>query len=278
MSASTNDGVPIYRPKPRRPFELTPLTSVASESIALESKLDLPGWISDDLLSPSSTSTSSTNGSTTPNDFTKRTKSILNLTASTLFGIYSPTYNDVIQPPTPSFISRANSVVNVPDTTSINGSSMVPNNENPPSKDRPEPPRLRRRRGKRTSISRLTMRLIALFVFGIGYGVTVMHLRNTKTFTPAWWEEIEEYNVGYLLLWGTVGVTLGSLLPWIDYFLDEGADGEGYGGTVDWIRVVRSIGAFVGIAYGVVSSSVPFFFLFFSLSSFVSRFIQSLNK
>ena len=273
MSTPTNDGVPIYRPKPRRPFELTPLTSTASECMATEPKLDLPGWISDDILSPSSTSTSSTNGSTTPSDYTKRTKSILNLTTSTLFGIYSPTYNDVIQPPTPSFLSRANSVVDFPDTPSINGSSMVPNNESPSSKTTPESPRRRRRRGKRTSISRLTMRLTALFVFGIGYGFTVMHLRNIKTFTPAWWEEIEEYSAGYLVLWGVVGVTLGSLLPWIDYFLDEpgreAVDGEAYEGTVDWIRVVRSIGAFVGIAYGVVSffifSIFPFFLFPLSL-------------
>lgn len=104
-----------------------------------------------------------------------------------------------------------------------------------------------------------------------------MHLRNTKTFTPAWWEEIEEYNAGYLVLWGIVGVTLGSLLPWIDYFLDEpgrGAvdgDGDGDEGTVDWIRVVRSIGAFVGIAYGVVSFSLFFLKKYFFFASIVTR-------
>ena len=92
-----------------------------------------------------------------------------------------------------------------------------------------------------------------------------MHLHNTRTFTPAWWEEVGGYNVRFLLLWGLVGVALGSLLPWIDYFLDEteggSTDGEGGGGMVDWMQVVRSIGAFVGIAYAIVGFYDPLKFM-----------------
>jgi len=263
MSSPTNDSVPIYRPKPRRPFDLTPLTSAAPPSPLPEHKPDLPSWLNGDPQSPNTA-----NGATTPNEFTKRTKSVLNLTASTLFGIYSNTYSDGTEPPTPSsyFMSRNNSQVNVSDTTSnANGNGVYANGAEKgtmtngiayPLKGKAEPPRRQRRRGKPTSIPRLILRLSALLIFGISYGVIVMHLHNTKTFTPAWWEEIEGYNIGFLLLWGLVGVALGSLLPWIDYFLDESeggsVDGEGGDGVVDWMQVVRSIGAFVGIAYAIV--------------------------
>lgn len=150
-------------------------------------------------------------------------------------------------------------MVNVSDTIGNgNGAekNTASNRKTYLSKDKAVSPWRHRRRGGPTSISRLILRLSALLVFGIGYGVIVMHLHNTKTFTPAWWEEIEGYNVGFLLLWGLVGVALGSLLPWIDFFLDESEngvlDGDGSGGMVDWMQVVRSIGAFVGIAYAIV--------------------------
>jgi len=250
MSTPANDAVPLHRPKPRRPFELTPLTSMASEGLALDPKLDFPPWASDEPLTAcSSSNTSSTNGSTTPIEISKRTKSMLNMTASTLFGIYSHTYGD--EPPTPSRLSRANSVVNVADTISLNGSSgAVSNDNNYYSKENSE----RQHKRKPTSVSRLIMRLSALFIFGIGYGIIVMQLHNTKTFTPAWWEEIGGYNIGFLSLWGIVGVILGSLLPWIDYFLDEpgcrSVDRESEE-SFDWVQIVRSIGAFVGIAYAI---------------------------
>lgn len=147
-------------------------------------------------------------------------------------------------------------MVNVSDTTNngngnhVNGNDAEKNKTtNGSAKAKTESPRRQRRRGKPTSILRIILRLSALLIFGIGYGVIVMHLHNTKTFTPAWWEKIEGYNIAFLLLWGLAGVALGSLLPWIDYFLDESEGGTA--GMVDWMQVVRSIGAFVGIAYGV---------------------------
>ena len=270
MSVMNDDGIPIYRPKPRRPFDLTPLTSSSTPTSVSESKSELPAWM-DEPLSPTP------GGSLTPNDFTKRTKSVLNLTASTLFGIYSHTYSDGTEPPTPSLLSRTNSQVNVSDTTmngltanGMNGNGtlrITTNGTAYSSKDRPDASKQLRRRGQRTPIPQLILRLSALLVFGIGYGVIVMHLHNTKTFTPAWWKEIEGYNFGYLLIWGLVGVGLGSLLPWIDYFLEESkgrtldGDSVGAGGMVDWMQVVRSIGAFVGIAYAIVCYPPQFLWL-----------------
>lgn len=88
----------------------------------------------------------------------------------------------------------------------------------------------------------------------------------------------------YLIFWGIAGVGLGSLLPWVDILWDEtlgqnagsdmksstqglsrsgGTDSDdddqpasrsGSGLAADWNPVVRSIGAFVGIAFAIVSS------------------------
>ena len=80
----------------------------------------------------------------------------------------------------------------------------------------------------------------------------------------------------YFVGWGVAGVILGSLLPVVD-FLWEGEDGEKRreeergrererlrrGGKEDavggqeWNEVVRSLGAFVGIAFAIVSYFPP---------------------
>jgi hypothetical protein len=78
------------------------------------------------------------------------------------------------------------------------------------------------------------------------------------------------------VFWGISGVALGSLLPWIDGLWDENfentselsqsrrerssppeeddeLDSSGLFGA-DWTPVVRSVGAFVGIAFAIVRS------------------------
>ena len=97
-------------------------------------------------------------------------------------------------------------------------------------------------------------------------------------------EGIDRYSWRYLIFWGVAGVGLGRLLPWVDILWDEtlghngdsnlkssmqglsrsggtGSDDEdqlalqsGSGLAADWNPVVRSIGAFVGIAFAIVSS------------------------
>ena len=84
------------------------------------------------------------------------------------------------------------------------------------------------------------------------------------------------------MAWGGVGVLLGGLLPWIDVLWEEvsGRDVEafaskpqdsrttdisedqgprpasrlGSGLGADWNPVVRSVGAFIGIAFAIVST------------------------
>ena len=97
-------------------------------------------------------------------------------------------------------------------------------------------------------------------------------------------EGLEQSSYRYLMAWGVVGVLLGGLLPWIDVLWEEvsGRDigifaskpqdltpaddsedqgprpasrlGSGLG--ADWNPVVRSIGAFIGIAFAIVSNGV----------------------
>jgi hypothetical protein len=73
-------------------------------------------------------------------------------------------------------------------------------------------------------------------------------------------------NWTYLFFWGVAGVALGSLLPWVDGFFgganDVNAlepkerkktdDSNSSGLSVEWTPVVRSFGAFVGIAFAIV--------------------------
>jgi hypothetical protein len=75
------------------------------------------------------------------------------------------------------------------------------------------------------------------------------------------------------VFWGIAGVSLGSLLPWVDTLFatdkmdtlvktsveeEDTVEGESSGiFGADWTPVVRSVGAFVGIAYAIVSSSHP---------------------
>lgn len=73
------------------------------------------------------------------------------------------------------------------------------------------------------------------------------------------------------MFWGISGVLMGSAMPWVDdlyseYFpgdesknvVDSGSEegeGEDEGLAARWTPVVRSVGAFVGIAFAIVSSS-----------------------
>jgi hypothetical protein len=58
----------------------------------------------------------------------------------------------------------------------------------------------------------------------------------------------------YLVFWGLAGVGLGNLLPWIDSQLLRKTQ-SALLHAVGWIDVVRSIGAFVGIAFAIVSQT-----------------------
>ena len=118
----------------------------------------------------------------------------------------------------------------------------------------------------------------------MAYGVIVSHLHDHQQVTPVQLEGIEQSSWVYLMAWGGVGVLFGGLLPWIDVLWEEilGRDKEvfasktkvskstdvsneqsprpasrsGSGLGADWNPVVRSVGAFIGIAFAIVSRAI----------------------
>jgi hypothetical protein len=113
------------------------------------------------------------------------------------------------------------------------------------------------------------LRSTLLFAFGVAYGIITIHLHENHWITPVKLEYTHFYGSWqYLGLWGITGIAIGNVLPWLDTFL-EGAVGDATQDkrsstdqntselALSWPAVVRSVGAFVGIAFAMVSD---FFF------------------
>ncbi|TVY62350.1 hypothetical protein LSUE1_G010176, partial [Lachnellula suecica] len=205
--------------------------------------------------------------SESPNDESvSRTHSILNLTSSTLLGIYSPTgySNSEYGEPSTPWGTGAQTPLNGPASPAIRQKAQAP----PPL----APSRF-------YTIISLALRSILLFGMGMGYGALVRHLHDEQQLAPFQVEGIikPSNDWRYLVFWGVAGVALGNLLPWVDTLLsspsreavessyengkrastpqeivepDGELDSNGILGA-DWTPVVRSVGAFVGIAFAI---------------------------
>lgn len=261
------DPSPAPNPRPRRPFELASTPTEAPEPTTPSPR--------------NSHDSSQTDLRQARIKSLGRTRSFLNLTSSTLRGIYSPTENA----PTP-----------------FENGSLTPSHSNSVDDSRPpiigpfqKPGQTFYRQNQRQHQHRTTflealipivLRTILLFIFGVAYGVIVIHLHDNRHIAPVKVEGIERYSWRYLLLWGTAGVLLGRLLPWVDWLWDETVGSshedcpspehpdqmdEGSSeileeqrsmltsrvtSTAGWIPVARSIGAFVGIALAIVSPPI----------------------
>ncbi|KAJ5569835.1 uncharacterized protein N7459_009265 [Penicillium hispanicum] len=241
----------ILRPRPRRPFELT---SASNES----SGPPTPSEPSNpDLLNPNPPETGSTTSTSV-----SRTGSILNLTSSTLYGIYSPTAFDSFRDESSPWGTEANS----------------PASEYPPEPSQraalksaiePRPFALRKTRSRlshglfRGVILPQVMSSALLFGFGIVYGVITVHLHDNHWITPVKLENVHYYDSWqYLGIWGLAGIALGNVLPWLDSWRDSELDereqskrarseDESEERTPSWVAVARSVGAFVGIAFAM---------------------------
>ena len=116
-------------------------------------------------------------------------------------------------------------------------------------------------------------------MFGVAYGIVITHLHDNQRLAPVKIEGIQRYSWQYLGFWGIAGVALGGLLPWIDVLWEEAIGGvgdkdvdgkkaaalstssdenerplsrSGSGLAADWNPAVRSVGAFIGIAFAIV--------------------------
>jgi hypothetical protein len=244
--ATVSSSPPLYRPKPHRPFRHSAIPQPPSPLL-------------------------------TPADFDEtpsRTHSILNLTSSTLGGIYSPAgFQADDQPSTP-----------------WGPGTQTPQTESFPPEQYTRPP-LRRQssmppqspRTAPATVFALALRSMLLFGMGMGYGLLVRHLHDDRQLAPFQVEGLIKpgNDWRYLLFWGISGVAIGSLMPWVDTLFeaaesdvpvgtrDEAKTGAGETEAMqrsegilgaDWTPVVRSVGAFVGIAYAIVR--IPPFSLF----------------
>ncbi|KGO38125.1 Insulin-induced protein family [Penicillium expansum] len=240
-----NEQPRILRPRPRRPFDLTP---ASTESSGPPTPAESTG---PEYLNPQAETSNSTSVS--------RTGSVMNLTSSTLYGIYSPTAFDGFRDESSPWGTEANS----------------PAAEFPPEplqraaeKSAIEPRRmaLRRTRSRlshglfRGVILPQALSSVLLFGFGLAYGVITVHLHQNHWITPVKLENIHYYDSWqYLGFWGFAGIALGNLLPWLDSWREGEPDSklagtneeESEDRTPSWVTVARSVGAFVGIAFAM---------------------------
>jgi len=266
-SASGGAGPPLYRPIPHRPFDLNVSGLTPPEK---DSPPPSPGFNASLL--------STTAAGASPEETVSRAASMLNLTASTLFGIYSPAtsargfeaYHDRDEPGTPwgtgaETPAKRPSVDGEGDDGGDNGSYKL-------GRDRSA---LLRMRSTQTTASfrprpnsagvmvALALRATLLFGLGLGYGVLVSRLQDGPGLATLQMDGIvgRDYDWAALVFWGISGVILGILLPWFDGVWD-GASGataakEANAAETDWPVVMRSIGAFAGIVFAIVSRTAP---------------------
>lgn len=217
---------PILRPLPRRPFE-------KQSNPASPSPLSTPARSSLDADSSNRTADMGDRESFEESE-SARTRSVLNLTASTLFGIYAPTDYDTSRDefPTPwgTGAQTPASSQNVDDirrqlTSALQSQAGVSpqslrSDEQVTLKLQGDKPRLVRRGSSfhtlGSQVLSLTTRVLALFAFGVAYGLVVSKLHENDNVTPVRVEGIKS-GWRYLAFWGMAGIGLGSLLPWVDW-------------------------------------------------------------
>ncbi|KAH7159900.1 insulin-induced protein-domain-containing protein [Dactylonectria estremocensis] len=261
-----DDGPPILRPIPRRPFDLNLMTPTPPEqdsSPATPAPSDLAASLR--FLQPTPEPLSLT-----------RPQSFLNLTSSTLFGIYSPAtpsardrvFDDRVELDTP-WGNGAQTPIKRPSVDEATYELMRDRSHLVRRRSSFRPTEAPVQFAPPPSLFSLALRGLLLFLLGVGYGVLVTTTRfhsgagNISSFTdgiirPA-------YNWAHLGFWGVAGVALGALLPWFDRVWEESfgevdddvvvveKDGasKDLGPSTDWALVIRAIGAFVGIVFAI---------------------------
>ncbi|GAB7357208.1 hypothetical protein MBLNU459_g8193t1 [Dothideomycetes sp. NU459] len=269
--------LPLLRPRPRQPFELTPLSSTSSTPTSTDPE---PPMLSDaDNANPPS-----------------RTRSILNLTSSTLFGIYSPAgyapdrdeattpWGTGAETPVdgrPADFSRFEAADGDEDALLMRskarrGSMLAQSTTRARSK--PSRAVARKPKGFRATVVPLLRRTIVLGSVGTAYGLLISQLHGRQRLAPVQVDAIPHGSWQYLAFWCAVAVVLGQLMPFVDrlWDADGGTDdaGEEYrssggqksaqdrdsrlaarsrnrGWAPVWYDLVRTVGASVGIAFAI---------------------------
>lgn len=279
----------MYRPIPRRTFDIT--HNDAADSPTHDFSQDAPSSAnetrrSSDFLSQLNARLLRTYNSRNYEDgdegegepqLPARNKSFLNMTSSTLFGIYDEvesTAASMAETPwgtgaeTPAHTAMGyhawDSGMGSPDAGMSMKQQARRGLQNGKTEDRRKTHSPRRSRQGATKYAVLTGKLVALFLFGVVYGLIVSHLHDTRQLSAVHVEGMDRENWIYLASWGVFGVALGSLLPYVDlawggyvgddHVEEQETDEEVESPISEQINdVVRSVAAFVGIAFAIVS-------------------------
>ncbi|GAW21767.1 hypothetical protein ANO14919_112920 [Xylariales sp. No.14919] len=264
MTDSPN-GPPLLRPVPLRPFNvnLKEPTPPGDESLPhtpqTGSSLNLD-WLNFKLLDPRNRVRSESSASIS------RAQSVMNLTSSTLMGIYEPTTydNDKCTPgnelSTPWGMGAETPAralgIDEPAATMEKNCAYQARRRSSAHHTIHTPPL-----STTTSLFYSGLRAFLLSGLGVLYGIGVATVRESRS-TPAFRMEhminTSDYGWGYMTFWGASGLILGCLLPWVDGFWERSI-GDGNSGEAieverrktDWALAVRGIGIFIGIAYAI---------------------------
>ena len=263
-----DDGPPILRPIPRRPFDFSFTSATPPDQDSSPATPAPPEFANPRFLNPSPGPALSS---------LSRPQSFMNLTSSTLFGIYSPTassgrdrgFGDV-EGDTP-WGTGAQTPIKRPSVDEAtyelmrDRSHLVRRRSSFRPSERVDPPSLS------STVLSLILRASLLFALGVGYGVLVTTRFTSEQSLSRGAIRRSEANWVHLGFWGVAGVVLGALLPWFDRVWEDsfgegqdedevvvekdGAPTKDNGPNTDWPLVVRAIGAFVGIVFAIVSTS-----------------------
>lgn len=287
----------IYRPIPRRTFDSAAFDTSADSPTHDFSQATPPASAnetrrSSDFLSQLNARLLRTYNSRNDDDYEgereqglpSRNKSFLNMTSSTLFGIYDDVGSSaasMAETPwgtgaeTPAHTGMGmghaawDSGLGSPDA----GMSMKTQarrgmqNGGAEGKRKTHSPRRTRPGVVRYAIT--GSKLAALFLFGVVYGLIVSHLHDTRQLSAVHVEGMDRGSWIYLASWGFFGVALGSLLPYVDFawsghtssdtIEEHDPEKDVQSPVSEQINdVVRSVAAFVGIAFAIVSPLSPF--------------------
>ncbi|KAI0166119.1 hypothetical protein GGR57DRAFT_7628 [Xylariaceae sp. FL1272] len=269
--ADSPDGPPLFRPVPLRPFALNFREPTPPDEDSLPHTPQNEPFLNLDHINSKLLATRNRQSDSAS---ISRAQSVMNLTSSTLMGIYSPTtygrYGSGDDLSTPWGTGA--------ETPAKDLSTEEPNYEI--RKERAPPTRrhsgnsLPRSQPLSPAVSAMYLGLGALLLSGLGmlYGIlvaTVKDSRSSRTLRVEHLVRASNYSLGYILFWGAAGLTLGSLLPWFDGLWDSalqresseteedeqksvsGDAGMGTLADTDWMLPVRGIGIFIGIAFAI---------------------------
>lgn len=177
-----------------------------------------------------------------------RTRSILNLTSSTLLGIYSSTgYAPDRDEPTTPWGTGAETPIDgrpvdfsrfegqdVDDALLMRskarrGSMLDQSTKQPKSKPSRAAVKAKKQKGFRATVVPLVGKTSVLGAVGVAYGVLISHLHDRQQLAPVQVDGISHGTWGYLVFWSVMAVLLGQMMPYVDRIWDgdEGTDDAG---------------------------------------------------